>query len=134
MVEAIRDPDRFFACSEVGIKERAGFAQKIITANGEIYPENAYEDELRVEVVYRKLVNGPGTGRERAMSLRMHPFEMESHMRNKVEGFRAQWDMPEAAVLGPWLLLGGSRGLSYDSLFAAVGISIVGHGGCSTWT
>ena len=66
-------------------------------------------------------------------------------MRNKADGFRVQWDMPKAAVLGtvdsfvreatrmegeqPTTVGYGItsdpiRDLSYDSLFAAVDISI----------
>merc|ERR550525_1464506 len=109
MMESIRDPARFFACSDVSIKECAGFVQRTITA------------------------------------LRAHPLEMEFHMRNKADGFRVQWDMPKAAVLGtvdsfvrgatriegeqPTTVSYGItsdpiRDLSYDSIFAAVDISI----------
>merc|ERR1719195_1594478 len=100
MMESIRDPARFFACSDVSIKECAGFVQRTITANGETYPENIYEDEPSCEIVYRKLVNGSETDQERVIALRAHPLEMEFHMRNKADGFRVQWDMPKAAVLG----------------------------------
>merc|ERR1712079_734010 len=69
----------------------------------------------------------------------------EFHMRNKADGFRVQWDMPKAAVLGtvdsfvreatrmegeqPTTVSYGItsdpiRDLSYDSIFAAVDISI----------
>merc|ERR1711884_721961 len=69
----------------------------------------------------------------------------EFHMRNKADGFRVQWDMPKAAVLGtvdsfvreatrmegeqPTTVGYGItsdpiRDLSYGSLFAAVNLSI----------
>merc|ERR1712045_558349 len=144
-MESIRDPARFFACSDVSIKECAGFVQRTITANGETYLENIYEDEPSCEIVYRKLVNGSETDQERVIALRAHPLEMEFHMRNKADGFRVQWDMPKAAVLGtvdsfvreatrmegeqPTTVSYGItsdpiRDLSYDSIFAAVDISI----------
>ena len=73
MMESIRDPARFFACSDVSIKECAGFVQRTITANGETYLENIYEDEPSCEIVYRKLVNGSETDHERATAPRAHP-------------------------------------------------------------
>merc|ERR1712141_818349 len=94
---------------------------------------------------YRKLVNGSETDQERVVALRAHPLEIEFHMRNKADGFRVQWDMPKAAVLGtvdsfvkeatrmegeqPTTVGYGItsdpiRDLSYDSLFAAVDIAI----------
>jgi len=145
MTSSIRDPARFFACSDVSIKECAGFVQRTITANGETYVENIYADEPSCEIVYRKLVNGSETDQERVIALRAHPLEMEFHMRNKADGFRVQWDMPKAAVLGtvdsfvreatrmegeqPTTVGYGItsdpiRDLAYDSLFAAVDISI----------
>merc|ERR1712241_577168 len=159
-MESIRDPARFFACSDVSIKECAGFVQRTITANGETYLENIYEDEPSCEIVYRKLVNGSETDQERVIALRAHPLEMGFHGRNKADGFRVQWDMPKAAVLGtvdsfvreasrmegaqPTTVGYGItsdpiRDLSYDSLFAAVGLSIkepwrvidVDQAGCS---
>jgi len=145
MMESIRDPARFFACSDVSIKECAGFVQRTITANGETYVENIYADEPSCEIVYRKLVNGSETDQERVVAVRAHPLQVEFHMRNKADGFRVQWDMPKAAVLGtvdafvreatsmqgaqPTTVGYGItsdpiRNLSYDSLFAAVDISI----------
>merc|ERR1712209_282125 len=145
MTSSIRDPARFFACSDVSFKECAGFVQRTWAANGETYLENIYEDEPSCEIVYRKLVNGSETDQERVIALRAHPLEMEFHMRNKADGFRVQWDMPKAAVLGtvdsfvreatrmegeqPTTVGYGItsdpiRDLSYDSLFAAVDISI----------
>jgi len=145
MMESIRDPARFFACSDVSIKECAGFVQRTITANGETYVENIYADEPSCEIVYRKLVNGSETDQERVVAVRAHPLQIEFHMRNKADGFRVQWDMPKAAVLGtvdafvreatsmqgaqPTTVGYGItsdpiRDLSYDSLFAAVDISI----------
>merc|ERR1712117_268152 len=160
MTSSIRDPARFFACSDVSIKECAGFVQRTITANGETYVENIYEDEPSCEIVYRKLVNGSETDQERVVAVRAHPLQIEFHMRNKADGFRVQWDMPKAAVLGtvdafvreatsmqgaqPTTVGYGItsdpiRDLSYDSLFAAVDISIkepwkvidVDQAGCS---
>jgi len=145
MTSSIRDPARFFACSDVSIKECAGFVQRTITANGETYVENIYADEPSCEIVYRKLVNGSETDQERVVAVRAHPLQVEFHMRNKADGFRVQWDMPKAAVLGtvdafvreatsmqgaqPTTVGYGItsdpiRNLSYDSLFAAVDISI----------
>merc|ERR1712073_300597 len=145
MTSSIRDPARFFACSDVSIKEGAGFVQRTITANGETYVENIYADEPSCEIVYRKLVNGSETDQERVVAVRAHPLQVEFHMRNKADGFRVQWDMPKAAVLGtvdafvreatsmqgaqPTTVGYGItsdpiRNLSYDSLFAAVDISI----------
>merc|ERR1712073_116025 len=145
MTSSIRDPARFFACSDVSIKECAGFVQRTITANGETYVENIYADEPSCEIVYRKLVNGSETDQERVVAVRAHPLQVEFHMRNKADGFRVQWDMPKAAVLGtvdafvreatsmqgaqPTTVGYGItsdpiRDLSYDSLFAAVDLSI----------
>jgi len=145
MMESIRDPARFFACSDVKLQECAGFVQRTVTANGETYTENIYEDEPSCEIVYRKLVNGSETEIERVVALRAHPLEIEFHTRNKSDGFRVQWDMPKAVVLGavdafvreakrmegeqPTTIGYGItsdpiRDLSYDSLFAAVDISI----------
>ena len=73
MMELVRDPARFFACSDVSIKECAGFVQRTITANGETYLENIYEDEPSCEIVYRKLVNGSETDHERVTAPRAHP-------------------------------------------------------------
>ena len=70
MTSSIRDPARFFACSDVSTKECAGFAQRTTTANGETHPENIYEDEPSCEIVYRNLVNGSETDHER---VRAHP-------------------------------------------------------------
>merc|ERR1712079_527090 len=141
MTSSIRDPARFFACSDVSIQECAGFVQRTITAN----VENIYADEPSCEIVYRKLVNGSETDQERVVAVRAHPLQVEFHMRNKADGFRVQWDMPKAAVLGtvdafvreatsmqgaqPTTVGFGItsdpiRNLSYDSLFAAVDISI----------
>merc|ERR1712012_1188444 len=145
MMESIRDPARFFACSNVSIKECAGFVQRTITANGETYAENIYEDEPSCEIVFRKLLDGSETDHERVIALRAHPLEIEFHMRNKADGFRVQWDMPKAACLGsvdafvreatrmegevPTTVGYGITSdpihdLSYDSLFAAVDLSI----------
>ena len=41
MMESIREPARFFACSNVSIKECKGFMQRTITTNGETDLENA---------------------------------------------------------------------------------------------
>ena len=73
MMESIRDPARFFACSDVSTKECAGFAQRTTTANGETHPENIYEDEPSCEIVYRNLVNGSETDHERVTAPRAHP-------------------------------------------------------------
>merc|ERR1712241_985066 len=160
MMESIRDPARFFACSDVSIKECQGFMQRTITANGETYIENIYSDEPSCEIVYRKLVNGSETDTERVVALRTHPLQIEFHMRNKADGFRVQWDMPKSAPLGSVdafvreanILEGAQpttvgygitsdpiRDVSYDSIFAAVGLSIkepwrvinVDQAGCS---
>merc|ERR1711963_727209 len=161
MMLSIRDPARFFSCSGVSIKECAGFVQRTLTANGETYLENIYTDESSREIVYRKLFNGAETDIERVVALRTHPLQIEFHQRNTADGFRVQWDMPKAAPLGtveafvreaqrkdgaqPTTVSYGItsdpiRDLSYDSLFAAVDLSIkepwrvidVDQAGCST--
>merc|ERR1712079_342293 len=145
MTESIREPSRFFACSGVVIKECKGFVQRTMTANGETYVENISSDEPSCEIVFRKLVNGSETDVERVVAVRAHPLQVEFHMRNKADGFRVQWDMPKAAVLGTvdafvreatsmqgaqpttvgyGITSDSIRNLSYDSLFAAVDISI----------
>merc|ERR1719346_619547 len=160
MMESIRDPARFFACSDVSIKECQGFVQRTITANGETYIENIYSDEPSCEIVYRKLVNGSETDTERVVALRTHPLQIEFHQRNTADGFRVHWDMPKSAPLGsveafvreakrmegvqPTTVGYGItsdpiRDASFDSLFAAVGLSIkepwrvidVDQAGCS---
>merc|ERR1712242_657055 len=70
MMESIREPSRFYACSDVAIKECNGFVQRTITANGETYVENIYSDEPSCEIVYRKLLNGSETDTERVVALR----------------------------------------------------------------
>merc|ERR1711884_279471 len=145
MMESIRDPARFFACSNVSIKECQGFVQRTITANGETYLENIYSDEPSCEIVYRKLFNGSETDTERVVALRTHPLQIEFHQRNSADGFRVQWDMPKSAPLdsveafvreakrmegappttvGYGITSDPIRDLSYDSLFAAVDLSI----------
>merc|ERR1712012_364740 len=145
MMESIRDPARFFSCSDVSIKECQGFVQRMITANGETYIENIYSDEPSCEIVYRKLFNGSETDTERVVALRTHPLQIEFHQRNTADGFRVQWDMPKSAPLGsvdafvreakrmegvqPTTVGYGItsdpiRDASFDSLFAAVGLSI----------
>jgi len=160
MTESIREPSRFFACSGVVIKECKGFVQRTMTANGETYVENIYSDEPSCEIVFRKLFNGSETDVERVVALRTHPLQIEFHQRNTADGFRVQWDMPKSAPLGSVEAfvreakrMEGSqpstvgygitsdpiREISYDSLFAAVGISIkepwraidVDQAGCS---
>merc|ERR1712242_624645 len=124
------------------------------------YVENIYSNEPSCEIVYRKLVNGSETDVERVVAVRTHPLQIEFHMRNKADGFRVQWDMPKSAPLGsvdafvkeaqlkdgaqPTTVGYGItsdpiRGVSYDSLFAAVDLSIkepwraidVDQAGCS---
>merc|ERR1719330_691671 len=131
-----------------------------MTANGETYIENIYSDEPSCELVYRKLVNGSETDVERVVALRTHPLQIEFHQRNTADGFRVQWNMPKSAPLGsveafvrearvkdgaqPTTVGYGMtsdpvRELTYDSLFAAVGLSIkepwrvidVDQAGCS---
>merc|ERR1719512_79647 len=160
MMASIREPARFFACSDVSIKECKGFLQRTVTANGETYLENIYADEPSCEIVYRKLVNGAETDIERVVALRTHPLQIEFHQRNTADGFRVQWDMPKSAPLGSveafvreakrmegaqpstvgyGITSDPIRDISYDSLFAAVGISIkepwraidVDQAGCS---
>merc|ERR550532_2329340 len=113
---SIRDPARFFLCSDVSIKECSGYVQRTIT-----------------------------TGSERVVALRTHPLQLEFHQRNVADGFRVQWDMPKSAPLssveafvreasrmegskpstvGYGITSDPVRECSYDSLFAAVGIAI----------
>merc|ERR1719461_2278872 len=160
MMESIREPSRFYACSDVAIKECNGFVQRTITANGETYIENIYSDEPSCEIVYRKLFNGSETDTERVVALRTHPLQIEFHQRNTADGFRVQWDMPKSAPLGSvdafvreakrmegmqlttvgfGITSDPIRDASFDSLFAAVGLSIkepwrvieVDQAGCS---
>merc|ERR1719232_2249475 len=100
IMESIREPARFYSCSDVSIKECTGFVQRQLTANGETYLENIYCVEPSCEIVYRKLVNGSETDVERVVALRTNPLQIEFHMRNKADGFRVQWDMPKSAPLG----------------------------------
>ena len=88
MMESIREPSRFYACSDVAFKECNGFVQRTITANGETYLENIYCDEPSCEIVYRKLFNGSETDIERVVALRTHPLQIEFHQRNTAGGFR----------------------------------------------
>merc|ERR1719492_505255 len=112
------------------------------------------------EIVYRKLLNGSETDTERVVALRTHPLQIEFHQRNTADGFRVQWDMPKSAPLGsvdafvreakrmegvqPTTVGYGItsdpiRDASFDSLFAAVNLSIkepwrvieVDQAGCS---
>merc|ERR1712127_133735 len=160
VTESIREPARFFACSDVSIKECQGFLQRTITVNGETYVENICCDEPSCEIVYRKLFNGSGTDIERVVALRTHPLQIEFHQRNKADGFRVQWDMPKSAprgsvdsfvreakrmegvqptIVGYGITSDPIRNLSFDSLFAAVDLSIkepwrvidVDQAGCS---
>merc|ERR1719336_1963697 len=160
MILSIRDPARFFQCSGVSIKECAGFVQRTITTGSETYIENIYVDEPSNELVFRKLFNGSETDIERVVALRTHPLQLEFHQRNVADGFRVQWDMPKSAPLssveafvreasrmegerpttiGYGITSDPIRDCSYDSIFAAVGLSIkepwraieVDQAGCS---
>merc|ERR1712117_945560 len=160
MMLSIREPARFFACSDVSLQECEGFVRRMITAGSETYLENIYSDEPSCEIVFRKLVNGSETDVERVVALRTHPLQIEFHQRNTADGFRVQWDMPKSAPLGsveafvreakrmegsqPTTVGYGItsdpiRDISYDSLFAAVGLTIkepwrvidVDQAGCS---
>merc|ERR550534_1477690 len=75
MMESIREPARFFPCSGVSIQEKQGYVQRTLTANGETYTENIYDDEASCEIVYRKLSNGAETDLERVVALRTHPLQ-----------------------------------------------------------
>ena len=100
MMESIRDPARFFDCSDVSIKECQGFAQRTVTANGETHIEDSYSEEPSGEIVDRKLGNGSETDTERVGALRTHPLQIEFHQKNTADGVRVQWDMPKSAPLG----------------------------------
>ena len=100
MTESTREPARFFACSDVAIKECKGIVQRTMTASGETYVEFIYFDEPYCEIVFRKRVNGSDTDVERVVALRTHPLQMELHQRNTADGFRVQWDLPRSAPLG----------------------------------
>merc|ERR1740129_1792205 len=160
MMLSLRDPARFFPCSGVSVKECSGYVQRTITAGSDTYLENIYTDEASCEMVFRKLVNGVETDVERVVALRTHPLQLEFHQRNVADGFRVQWDMPKSAPLssveafvrearrmegerpttvGYGITSDPIRDCSYDSLFAAVGLSIkepwraieVDQAGCS---
>merc|ERR1719203_1240319 len=143
-MESVREPP-FFACSNVSVEECQGFVQRTLTTNGVTSVENIYSDEPSCEIVYRKVVNGSETDVERVVALRTHPLQIEFHQRNKADGFRVQWDMPKSAPLGsveafvreakrkdgaqPTTVSYGItsdpiRDISYDSLWAAVDLSI----------
>merc|ERR1719346_618158 len=107
MLLSIRDPARFFPCSNVSIKDCPGFVQRTLTAGSETYLENIYTDELSCEIVFRKLLNGTETDIERVIALRSHPLQIEFHQRNTADGFRVHWDMPKSAALVPWRPLYG---------------------------
>merc|ERR1712127_15071 len=145
MVESIREPARFFACSNVSIQECKGYVQRTVTANGQTCLENIYCDEPSCEIVYRKLVNGSEADVERVVALRTHPLQIEFNQRNVADGFMVQWDMPKSAPLssveafvreakkmdgmqpttvGYGITSDPIRDCSYDSLWSAVALSI----------
>merc|ERR1719384_400175 len=145
MTLSIREPARFFPCSGVSIKECSGFVQRTITAGSETYTENIYSNEPSCEITFRKLVNGAETDVERVVALRTHPLQIEFHQRNVADGFRVQWDMPKSAplssveafvqearrmdvskpaIVGFGITSDPIRDCSYDSLLAAVTLSI----------
>merc|ERR1719412_3275385 len=145
IMQSIREPSRFYACSDVAIKECNGFVQRTITANGSTYVENIYSDEPSCEIVFRKLFNGSETDIERVVAVRTHPLQIEFHQRNTADGFRVQWDMPKSAPLssveafvreakrmdgvqpttvGYGMTSDPIRDCSYDSIFAAVELSV----------
>merc|ERR1712012_723996 len=116
-----------------------------MTANGETYTENIYEDELSCELVYRKLVFGAEADIERVIAVRTHPLQLEFHQRNVADGFRVSWDMPRQVPLAAVDMyvqeakrMGGTppvtvgygmtsdpiRDVSFDSLSAAIQTSI----------
>merc|ERR1712117_321236 len=142
---SIRDPARFFQCTGVSTKECSGFVQRTITAGSETYLENIYVDEASCEIAFRKLKNGAETDVERVVALRTHPLQLEFHQRNVADGFRVEWEMdksvPLASVeafvreasrmegerpttIGYGITSDPIRDCSYDSLFAAAGLSI----------
>lgn len=119
--------------------------QRTITAGSETYTENIYADEPSCEVVFRKVANGSEVATERVVALRTHPLQIEFHQRNSADGFRMQWDMPKSAplssfesfvreatrmdgvkpaVVGYGVTSDPIRDCSFDSLLAAVDISI----------
>merc|ERR1712203_1024413 len=145
ILSSLRDPARFYPCSGVSIAERQGFIQRTLTANGETYTENIYDDEASCEIVYRKLSNGAETDLERVVALRTHPLQVEFHMRNKNDGFRVQWNMSKSVslsaadafvreakrmdsvpptVIGYGITSDPVRDVSYDDLFAAAQLSV----------
>jgi len=146
MMASVRDPARFFDCSEVSVEECKGCVRReLLIAHGEASLEHIYVDEPSCEVVYRRLVNGAETDVERVVALRTHPLRLEFHQRNRADGFRVHWGMPRSAVLGcveaivrEARRLDGARpatvgygltsdpvrGPSYDSIFAAVALSV----------
>mmetsp|Transcript_50457 Transcript_50457/g.161505 ORF Transcript_50457/g.161505 Transcript_50457/m.161505 type:complete len:670 (-) Transcript_50457:171-2180(-) len=145
MLESIREPSRFFNCSDVSIKDCRGFVQRTLSANGVTYTENICDDEASCEIVYRKVENGVEADLERVVALRTHPLQIEFHQRSKADGFRVQWDMPKSAPLStvdafvreakrmdstPPTTIGYGitsdpiRGCSYDSLLIAIQATI----------
>merc|ERR1719219_81767 len=145
MMESIREPARFFPCSGVSIQECQGFVKRTLTANGETYTENIYDDEASCEIVYRKLINGAETDLERVVALRTHPLQIEFHQRNKADGFRVQWNMSKSVslasadafvreakrmdsvtptVIGYGITSDPIRDVSYDDIFAAAQLTV----------
>jgi len=145
MLQSIREPGRFYDCSGVSINDCRGYVQRTMTANGQTSTDNVYDDESSCEIVYRQVVNGVEAEIERVVALRTHPLQLEFHQRNKVDGFRVQWNMPRAAPLGavdgfvreakrmestPPTIIGYGitsdpiRECSYDSLFVAIQTAI----------
>merc|ERR1712032_241889 len=125
--------------------EKQGYIQRTLTASGQTYTENIYDDEASCEIVYRKLSNGAETDLERVVALRTHPLQIEFHLRNKNDGFRVQWNMSKSVslsaadafvreakrmdsvpptVIGYGITSDPVRDVSYDDLFAAAQLSV----------
>ena len=45
VMEFTCEPARLFPCSGVSFREKQGYVQRTLTANGETYTENIYHDE-----------------------------------------------------------------------------------------
>ena len=97
-----KDPLRFVIfCrnSEDELRECTVALRPVI--NGVEAEEERLSPCARASAVRDLLPQLPGRDdQELAVAVRVHPPLFGFHPRNEADGFRVQWDMPEAAVLG----------------------------------
>jgi len=99
MIVSIREPARFFDCSDVQVEDCAGFVRRSLCLNGQAYTELIRTDERRNELTFHKLGEDDGEGVERVVALRSYPLQLEFFQRSTTDGFRVHWSMPQSAVL-----------------------------------